>query len=431
VHVTGCQRNKGCGPDCKRIKVKGVYEAHILIRIPGQKPVRRRPMIPSEFSRTATERETWSQRAEQEVKDELARDGRKDITVAELVAEWLEERRAMNIACLIDEAPRLMRHVVPHLGSIKIADVRPRHALELVLKLKKLPSPKGGQLAPRTIREIYFTIKQVFQYAVIHEYIQGNPIAVERKHLPKDVDKDPTWREGARFKVEEVEQLIFDHRIPEHRRVRYAVEFLASLRTGQASALRWEDYEEDAQPLGRLSSGRTFDSRRKRIKDGTKTSVVHRIPVHPVLAEVLSDWRMSGWREWMGRPPRTDDLILPTRAGKARTASFARALFHQDLERLGLRKRRHYDTRRTFISLALDGGGRKDLVEQITHPRPKDCFDLYRTPSWEALSEQVLCIRVRHPGAQSAPTKALNLSKNGARMAPGGGAANSAAETAT
>jgi hypothetical protein len=63
--------------------------------------------------------------------------------------------------------------------------------------------------------------------------------------------------------------------------------------------------------------------------------------------------------------------------------------FHDDLERLGLRRRRHYDARRTFISVALDAGARKDLLQSITHPRPADSFDLYRAPSWAARCETV------------------------------------------
>ena len=61
----------------------------------------------------------------------------------------------------------------------------------------------------------------------------------------------------------------------------------------------------------------------------------------------------------------------------------------------GLRRRRHYDTRRTFISLALGGGASKDLLMSITHPRPADAFDMYRTPAWEALCGAVDCIAVR------------------------------------
>jgi hypothetical protein len=55
-----------------------------------------------------------------------------------------------------------------------------------------------------------------------------------------------------------------------------------------------------------------------------------------------------------------------------------------------MRKRRPYDSRRTFISLGLDGGASKDMLQNITHPRPAGAFDLHRTPSWVARCEAVL-----------------------------------------
>jgi hypothetical protein len=43
--------------------------------------------------------------------------------------------------------------------------------------------------------------------------------------LPPKEDKDPLWRAGAVFTQAEVEQLIGDERVPEDRRVPYAVLF--------------------------------------------------------------------------------------------------------------------------------------------------------------------------------------------------------------
>ncbi len=127
---------------------------------------------------------------------------------------------------------------------------------------------------------------------------------------------------------------------------------------------------------------------------GTKTGVVHEVPVHPALAKVLGEWKLTGWRKRMGRASKADDLIVPTINGTHRDVRKALEDFHEDLIRIGLRRRRHYDSRRTFISLGLDGGASKDILESITHPRPKDAFDLYRTASWEARCEAVLKVRV-------------------------------------
>jgi hypothetical protein len=126
----------------------------------------------------------------------------------------------------------------------------------------------------------------------------------------------------------------------------------------------------------------------------TKTGVTHEVPVHPTLARVLAHWKLTGWLKRMGRRPLAEDLIIPTIRGSYRDVRKALEDFHEDLNRLGLRKRRHYDARRTFISLGLDGGASKDLLQSITHPRPVDAFDLYRTPAWAARCEAVAKLRV-------------------------------------
>jgi integrase len=126
----------------------------------------------------------------------------------------------------------------------------------------------------------------------------------------------------------------------------------------------------------------------------TKTEVIREIPVHPVLAQLLAQWKLSGWKKLMERELKGDDLIIPTLRGEHRKVNSALKAFHRDLETLGLRKRRHYDSRRTFISMALDGGASKDVLRYITHPSPTDAFDLYKTPSWEARCAQVLCLKV-------------------------------------
>jgi hypothetical protein len=393
-HVEECRRNKGCGPECRRRPKKGQWEADITIRLPGGRTVRRRRGIPSEWARTAVSRRAWVEDLEALLKVELLREGAGPETVAELIKEWIEERAKAGVEGVTHDMKALDRHVLPLLGHLGVREVRRRHAAELVHVLMKTPSRKGGVLAPRTVRGVYFLVRQIFEYACDKEYIEVNPIAVRRGVLPKMEDKDPSWRVTAVFTTREVEMLISDERIPEYRRVRYAIEFLGSLRTGQASALRFSDYDPTREPLGKLTSRGTYDSMAKKEKGITKTKVVHEIPVHPVLAKILAQWKLRGWQEWMGRAPNADDLILPTRAGRPRDVRKALEQFNDDLKTLGLRKRRHYDTRRTFISVALDGGARKDILEKITHPRPKDAFDLYRTEQWPVLCQAVQSIQV-------------------------------------
>ena len=73
--------------------------------------------------------------------------------------------------------------------------------------------------------------------------------------------------------------------------------------------------------------------------------------------------------------------------------------FHEDLERLGLRKRRQHDLRRTFVTLARSDGARKDILEQIFHGPRGDIMDMYTTLPWRVLCDEVSKLRVELPRA--------------------------------
>jgi integrase len=90
----------------------------------------------------------------------------------------------------------------------------------------------------------------------------------------------------------------------------YALELLAGVRTGEAAALRWRHYDPTVTPLGKLLVARSYNTRRN-IEKTTKTDAVKHVPVHPVLAAILAEWKLGGWAEMMGRAPGPDDLIVP------------------------------------------------------------------------------------------------------------------------
>ena len=209
---------------------------------------------------------------------------------------WCEQRKAEEVSMAGKEFQRFKDHVIPLLGKIRVLDVRPKHALQFVKHLARKESVQGGLLAPRTVRNIFFEVRQAFQDAVLEEIIPGNPMILRRGTLPRVADKDPTWRPLAVFTAAEVEQLISDPKVSPHRRVAYAIEFLTGLRTGQVSALRWGDYEPELEPLGRIVSSLSWNSVTKKLK-GTKTGVTHEVPVHPTLAKVLGAWKLAGDRK--------------------------------------------------------------------------------------------------------------------------------------
>jgi integrase len=316
-----------------------------------------------------------------------------------------ERRRGLMKNGVKQEERHLRNHAYPLIGDISLAAFTSPMLLEFVRKLQlRSGAEKGGQkLSPRYVKNVSVTVKMVFSEAVDEGLIPATPCTWKaRKHLPKIRDVDSTRRHSGVFRGWEVHQLIYDTRIPEDRRVIYALEFLTGMRPGEVAARRFRELNFRAKPLGQIAAETAWSSDNKR-EGSNKTDVMKLIPVHPMLKAILEAWWNEGWARWRGRAPTADDLIIPGQMGGFRTASKTNRDFQAMLDRLGLRKRINYDARATFRSLIMSV--RPDLealTEKITHQRPKDIRDVYNRTEvlWPKMCEAVLAlpIRPKEPG---------------------------------
>jgi hypothetical protein len=164
------------------------------------------------------------------------------------------------------------------------------------------------------------------------------------------------------------------------------------------AALRWRDYDDQCLPLGKLHVSASYSTRQKKVKS-TKTGVVREVPVHPLLAAMLADWRDTGWPKLVGREPKPDDLIVPSRGQGERepghrSVNHMLKKFRGDCGKLKIPERRQYDSRRTLISLARAGGANADALKVFTHGSSQAIIDAYTTFPWTALCEAMLCVRL-------------------------------------
>jgi integrase len=305
------------------------------------------------------------------------------VTLADYAERWISRNHARKLATARDYEQRCRDHVLPVLGRMRLEDVRPRHVRAFVDDLVG-----AGKLAPRTIHHVYDTLRSLCRDAVIDEAILATPCVLPPGTLPEKVDRDPEWRATAIFTRAEVETLISDDRIPDDRRAFYALMLLTGSRFGEVAGRRWRDLDLGAEPLHRLTIATQYSGRR------TKTKRAREVPVHPTLAAILADWRIRGFPLLMGRHPGPEDWIVPSRRGAHRSVRHMHRRLQEDLERVGLRGRRQHDTRRTFITLCLVDGARKDVLRQITHGARGDIMDAYTTLPWPTLCEAVACLKV-------------------------------------
>lgn len=340
--------------------------------------------IRTPFSQGDEERAaTWAAERQREVEREAALRARYGgpLTVAAYTQRWLDARTTKTVG---DDRARLERHAIPRIGHLLLAEVKPRHIRDLVLELRR-----ENKLSPKTIREVASILHTMFKSAFIDELVPSNPVVLERGVLPKKQDKDPAWRAQAIFTRGEIEQLISDERIPEDRRVIYALKFFCGRHTEVLSS-SWSCYDATTEPLGTLHIVET------------KSDVPRAVPVHPTLAKILAAWKLGGWERTYGAKPTADDLIVRTRrAGNVYRPADTQLRFVEDLAKIGLRtkastrNRRGHDLRRTLITLARADGAIDSLLRWVTHgPRPSEMLDVYSSPPWAALCGEISKLKI-------------------------------------
>ncbi len=331
------------------------------------------------------------------------------MTVRRWIDEWSAEQCVRGVIDWKRNRSWLVTLVVPTLGNMLVRDVRTPHVVELFKRIRTMPSELTGKArAPRTLHNIHGVARSMFHDAELAGHTEHAPAPLDERQLGRKVDANPEWRASALFTRDEVRALISSAKVPPDRRMVYAIELLAGTRPGEAAALRWKHYDPAKKPLGGLRIALSYSAKLDREK-GTKTDAVKHVPVHPTLAAMLAEWRLTGWAAMMGREPTTEDLIVPmppadaaartNKSGEGFRPDYysRRRWLDEDLPALGWRHRRHYDTRATFISIAVDDGSDANVIrDRVTHTKPmRGGFDFYdRGDHWVSTCREVLKLNV-------------------------------------
>ncbi|BDG06996.1 hypothetical protein AMPC_01090 [Anaeromyxobacter paludicola] len=314
---------------------------------------------------------------------------------------WLPQRKVLRpFAWQVDKG-RLEQHFLPDFGDRVLSQLASDRAevelLDWLLGLRsKLSKRDGKPLASRTVWNIASIVRVFFSDALERKKIARDPTEHwnAERHLPAKADKEQGWRQRAGFTLDQVVTLTTDRRIPEDRRVLYALRFLGGgLRPGEAANARWRDLDSARGPLWRLTIASAFNTL-TRSEKSTKTGAELNVPVHPVLRAALEAWQAAGWQRFMGREPKPDDLLVPRQEGGQRRVTTSLLQFHADLEAVGYGLQRQYESRSTFRNLALLAGASEFHINAITHPRPQKASDFYTRleMQWGAMCRAVECI---------------------------------------
>jgi integrase len=323
------------------------------------------------------------------------------LTLRVYVERWLKEREEAGVASVQDDRRRLNKYVLPKYGDFALGEFRPMHARDLVRGLRALKKDDGtAKLAPRTVLHVFRTLHNVFESAIIDEFVIGNPVVVKKGELPKKVDKDSEWRVNATYTVREVERLISDPIIPVERRVQYALKAIAGMRHGEMAALCWRHLDYTAEPLTRINICQAWDSREKKVK-GTKDEHTRSVPMHPTLAKIIAAWKLEHWERIYGRRPTDDDFVVPARTMRCVNAADAGHAMQDDFAALGIRhkagkhrNRGGHDLRSWYRTRCIEDDADSTLIDRTSHSAPKTVKGGYDRFSWAAICREVAKLKV-------------------------------------
>ena len=332
-------------------------------------------------------------------------------TFTEYATRHDAHRRSKGKALALDgtEHGRINKHVVPIIGKVLMDRFEREHIAGVLESL--MEKIEKGELAPSTVLNIYGDLRVLFKRAVrIDKFLAESPctLSLDLDELPQKRDKDPRWRKTAKFARKELLMVIPFHagnHIPADRHMIYALAYFGFMRTGEAAGRRWLDWDEMQEPLEQILVATQYNDKE------TKTRRPRMLPVHPALSQMLREFRDHWWPILYGRRPRPEDFIVPVRGrGKpradkprpCRSKQDVYKLLQADLVKLGLRRRRQHDFRRTMISDAQAGGCNRQALKDISHGAKGDIISDYTTFDWEDLCAVILCVKFELP-TQHAP----------------------------
>lgn len=309
-------------------------------------------------------------------------------TIAQYVPTYTAVLRGEKRRTVGDVEQRLRDHVVPALGHHRLDELRPKDVAAWVTSMRA-----NGALSPKTVRNIHGALSAMLALAVFEEIIDTNPAKGLRiGTLPKiQRRKVPAWTR------EEIATWIWDARIPEDRRVAYAICSFTGTRLGEAAGMRLRDLDRAARPLWLWDLKTQYDGEPLKGDDGGNP---RSIPIHRELQRIIEAWLAEGWVRWIGRQPTRDDFVVPREDGTVHSKqSLGSKAVVRHARLVGIEKgdRDFHSFRRSMITLTRTDGADGSVLERITHNAAGEQIDQYTLYGWEALCGAISALRLDPP----------------------------------
>jgi len=276
---------------------------------------------------------------------------------SEFVEEWWQENAfRWKRSGIKNMQSTLDKHLLPEFGPIAINAIGKGHILKFRSRLAELPGRCGSKLSPKRINNILQPLKSILDEAA-ERYGFVSPFrAIKRLPVNKSDVNPLSLTELMRF-LDNVRQDFRDY---------YAVRFFTGMRTGEIDGLRWKNvdlergliYVREAYTYGEMDTTKTPGS----IRDVQISSLVR-------------DALIRQRKITIG----ISEFVFCNRDGKQLDqANVTKRIWYPTLKRLGMEKRRPYQTRHTAATLWLAAGENPEWVaRQLGHASSQMLFQTY------------------------------------------------------
>ncbi|MEN8170990.1 MAG: tyrosine-type recombinase/integrase [Pseudomonadota bacterium] len=288
------------------------------------------------------------------------------LTVSELLDDWFERNKNIGNSSH-ERSIQINKHLKPHIGKIRITELKPKHVRTMQQKLAE-------NIANKSINNALTPLRKAFSEAFNDELIDRNVLErVENLDIQK--------KKVAPLTFEQADSVLeFMKRVPDHHNF-YQFALWTGLSTGEQLGLKWSDvdFEENNITINRMwvsGKGRRPTKNKKRIR---KLGLIQ-----PAIDALLRQRGLQYNSEWVFINSDNVEKTLDEDLKPWSSEKIARP-WNAALKALSFPALSAYSTRHFYASIMLSAGMSMEwLKEKMGHSNYRMLEEVYA--SWVKIS---------------------------------------------
>ena len=246
---------------------------------------------------------------------------------------------------------------IPRLGKLKLTEIQPAHAQQMVNILMKPGSRqdgKGKYLSPATVKRYITVLQSVMTLACKQGFVHSNPADTKKLEIPKSIAPDVEV-----FDDDETQNIINAlEKEPTHIRAVISVALYTGARRGEIVGLKWDDIDLDAGTLSIKRSVYKPHGEPAREKPPKTVSSIRTIAIPQVLCDILREHKSEQDKRiaYLGDSWYRGNYVFTEADGHVMNPQTPTKQFDHFLKRHGIRHLKFHGLRHTSATLLLANG---------------------------------------------------------------------------